>query len=84
MAELKFEEYLILYDDNCYFYTSNAVSVKDCIIQFLDYTGNNVPLIRKALNGLEEEKDMIDLINAMTDECIGYVYKIDKQIYSKD
>ena len=84
MAKLNFEEYLILYYGNCYFHTSNAVSFKDCLIQFLDYTGNNVPLIRKALNGMETEKDMVDLINAMTDEHIGYVYKIDKQIYSKD
>lgn len=80
MAELKFEQYLILYDD-CYFHTDNAVSVKDCLIQFLDYTGNNVPLIRKALNGMETEKDMVDLINAITSEKIDCIYKIDKQIY---
>lgn len=80
-AELKFEQYLILYNDNCYFHTNNAVSVKDCLIQFLAYTGHNVPLIRKALNGMETEKDMVDLINEMTDEHISYIYKIDKQIY---
>ena len=79
--EIKFEQYLILYDDESYFHTNNAVSVKSCLIQFLDYTGNNIPLVRKALNGMEKEKEMVDLINAMTNETIRYVYKIDRMIY---
>lgn len=81
MDRLKFEKYLIFYNVDEHFYTTNAVSFKSCIIQFLDYTGDNKPLIRKALNGMETEKDMVELINAMTNNYILRVYKIDKAIY---
>ncbi len=84
MADIKFEKYLILYNYDNYWYTDNAVSVKDCLIQFLDHIGDNKPLIRKALNGMETEAEMVDLINTMTTEDIGYVYKIDKVIYGQE
>ena len=83
MTDIKFEKYVILYDfEGRWFYTENAVSAKDALIQFLDHTGNNKPLIRKALNGMENEVEMVELINAMTPEYIARVYKIDKVIYN--
>lgn len=83
MADIKFEKYVILYDfGEHWFYTENAVSAKDALIQFLDHTGNNKPLIRKALNGMENEVEMVELINTMTSEYIARVYKIDKVVYN--
>ena len=83
MADIKFEKYVILYDfGERWFYTENAVSAKDALIQFLDHTGNNKPLIRKALNGMENEIEVVELINTMTSEDVAYVYKIDKVVYN--
>ena len=81
MADIKFEQYLILYDYERVFCTNNAVSLKDCLVQYLDYTGNNRPLLRKALNGMETEQEMVELINAMTTYTIEHIFKIDKVIY---
>ena len=81
MADIKFEQYLILYDYERIFRTNNAVSLKDCLVQYLDYTGNNRPLLRKALNGMETEQEMIELINAMTTYTIEHIFKIDKVVY---
>ena len=79
---MMFQKYIIIYDNGFSFFTTeNAVSFKSCLIQFLDYTGNNKPLIRKALNGMETEKEMVDLINIMTSETIQYIHKIEQTIY---
>ena len=78
------EQYLILYDNDTVFHTKNAVSFKDCLIQFLDHIGENKPLIRKALNAMDTEKEMVELVNVMVEyEEIENVYKIDRVVYEE-
>jgi hypothetical protein len=84
MADIKFEKYLIIYSDDALFYTDNSVSINDCLIQFLDYTGYNLPLIRKALNAMETDEEAIELIEKMTGEIIRAFYRLDKVIYKEN
>ena len=83
MANIAYLKYLILYNYDNYWYTDNAVSVKDCLLQFLSYTNNNTPLVQKALNGMETEHEMVELINTLTVEDIQFIYKIDRVIYKE-
>ncbi len=83
MADIKFEKYLIIYNDDALFYTENSVSTNDCLIQFLDYTGYNTPLIRKALSAMETDEEAIELIEKMTGEIIRAFYRLGKVIYKE-
>ena len=78
-----FKHYLLVYNFDKYFESQNAVSVKDFLLQFLDYTGNNHDLIVKGLNGMMTEQEMVDFINMVTDNTINTVHQISQTIYQK-
>lgn len=76
--------YLLIYDFEHYFESDNAVSVKDFLLQFLDYTGNNRDLIVKGLNGMTKDQEMVDFINMVTDRRINAVYQVSQTIYKEE
>ena len=78
---MEFQSYLIIYNYDEMFKIDNAVSFKDCIIQFLSHTGDNTPLLVKALKGMDTEVEMIKLVTMMSGNTIQYVCKVEKTIY---
>lgn len=80
---LEYEKYFVEFlDGSVPFFTQNAVSFKDMIIQLADYTGANNHLFIKALNGCSDESDMVAMYNLFSSwtverilkvECIAYV-----------
>lgn len=77
------QHYLLIYDFDKCFESDNAVSVKDFLLQFLDYTGNNRDLIVKGLNGMTTDQEMVDFINMVTDRRINAVYQVSQTIYKE-
>ncbi len=76
------KNYLIMYDDEFSYYCE-AESVKNCLLQFLNYIGEARAVMIKALEGLSTEKEMVDFINITDISDIEVVYEINKAIYSK-
>ena len=80
---IAFKHYLLIYGFDKYFESENAVSIKDFLLQFLDYTGNNRDLIVKGLNGMTTDQEMVDFINMVTDNNVNAVHQISQTIYQK-
>lgn len=76
--------YLFIYNYDSFCCVKNAVSIKDAVIQFADYTGCNSLLFGKALKGMETDKEMIDLYNHFSCEHLNAVLKIDEVVFAEE
>ena len=78
--EMYFVEFI---DGSSPFFTKNAVAFKDMIIQLADYTGTNCPLFIKALRGVSEESDIVDMYNLFSSYTIDRVLKVEGIAYER-
>lgn len=81
------KKYLVIYN-----YGSNgdstelfeATSVKDCIIKFADYVGDNCELFRKALTGCSEsDNDCVEMYKMFGAYLIKAIYTIGEVVYEE-
>ena len=81
---MKSEMYLVEFlDGSTPFFTENAVSFKDMIIQLADSTGANCPLFLRALESLSENNDIVALYNMFSSWVIDRVLKVDEISYER-
>lgn len=79
---MNYEMYFVEFTDGSSpFFTKNAVSFKDMIIQLADYTATNCPLFIKALKGCSEESDMVDMYNIFSSWTIERILKVERVSY---
>ena len=82
---VKYEMYFVEFlDGSSPFFTQNAVSFKDMIIQLADYTGTNYPLFIKALKGVSEEDDIVALFNVFSSYTVERILKIERIAYERE
>lgn len=74
-------KYLFVLNDDSMFFTEDAKDFAMAINQLAVYTGTHSPLFAKAMNGMEDDKDMIELFNHFAYNDIQCVYKIKKCLY---
>ena len=79
--EMYFVEFI---DGSSPFFTKNAVSFKDMIIQLSDYTGANCPLFIKALHGVSEESDIVAMYNMFSSYTVDRVLKVESIAYDRE
>ena len=81
---MKREMYFVEFTDGTSpFFTQNAVSFKDMIIQLADYTATNCPLFIKALHGVEEERDMVAMYNMFSSWTVERILKVERISYDR-
>lgn len=73
-----------MYDTTENSVTISAENVKDCVVQFAEYTGDKSPLLLKALVGCDTVKDIVDIYNHFAYSEIKAIYKIDETLYRKE
>lgn len=80
------KKYLVIYN-----YGSNGdstelfetTSVKDCIIKFAIYVGDDCELFRKALTGCESDNDCIEMYKMFGAYLIKAIYTIGNVVYEE-
>lgn len=77
-----FSHYILIYNSSYCFESNDVVSVKDFLLQFLNYTGDSCPLVAKTFDNMETADEMISFINEMTDFRIQKLLEVKQTVYS--
>lgn len=81
------KQYLVLYEDwggNTDVKLFEAADVKDCIIQFAIYVGDDCELFRKALIGSESDRECIEMYGKFGNHDIDEIYTVDNVVWRKN
>lgn len=78
----KMKKYIIFYNLNDYM-IEKAENAKELILKFAKYTGFDDPLLEKAVSGLTEKKDLVEMHNHFSCEQITAIYELGEKIYDE-
>ena len=77
------KQYLVVYEnraDDTAVKLFEAADVKDCIIQFAIYVGDDCELFRRALIGCESDRECIEMYGRFGSCGIDEIYTVDNVV----
>ena len=82
------KDYLITYDEygdyiGYQVYTDKASSLKDLLINFAKYCGDDSPTFEKAIGAMVSVEEFIELWNRFSSTAICGIYEIDNIVYDR-
>lgn len=78
------KKYIIFYNYLNDFIIEKAENAKELILKFAKYTGCDDPLLEKAVSGLTEKKDLVEMHNHFAYEQITAIYELGEKIYDEE